>query len=73
MVRAGDRERKTETDRERSRLACARHLKDLKREHRAPPPDVALRASRGLPVRLTPEPVSSNCTSPGALCSELMS
>ena len=53
MVRAGDRERKTETDRERSRLACARHLKDLKREHRAPPPDVALRASRGLPVRLT--------------------
>ena len=73
MVRAGDRERKTETDRERSRRASARHLKDLQREHRQPPPDVAVRASRGMPVRIAAAPVSSNCTSPGALCAELMS
>ncbi len=72
MVRAGDRERKTETDRERSRLACARHHKDLKRAHDRPPPDVAVRASR-LPVRIAAAPESSNCTSPGALCAELMS
>ncbi len=72
MVRAGDRERKTETDRERSRLACARHLKDLMRAHDKPPPDVAVRASR-MPVRIAAAPASSNCTSPGALCAELMS
>lgn len=73
MVRAGDRERKTETGRERARLACARHLKDLRRAHDKPPPDVAVRASRNLPVRIAAAPVSSNCTSPGALCAELMS
>jgi hypothetical protein len=72
MVRAGDRERKTETDAARSRLACARHLKDLKAAHDKPPPDVAVRASR-TPVRIAPEPFSSHCTSPGALCAELMS
>ena len=72
MVRAGDRERKTETDRERSRRASARHLKDLQREHRQPPPDVAVKPSRS-PVRISAAPVSSNCTSPGALCAELMS
>jgi hypothetical protein len=72
MVRAGDRERKTETDRARARLACARHLKDLRLAHAQPPPDVAVRASR-LPARLAPEPISSHCTSPGFLCAELMS
>ena len=72
MVRAGDRERKTETDRERSRRACARHLKDLKRAHGKPPPDVAVKPSAA-PKRIAPTPVSSHCTSPGALCAELMS
>ena len=72
MVRAGDRERKTETDRERSRRACARHLKDLKRAHGKPPPDVKVKATAA-PKRLAPTPASSNCTSPSALCAELMS
>ena len=72
MVRAGCKERKTETERERSRRACARHLQDLRRAYGSPPPDVAVKASR-FPVRLTPTPASSSCTSPGALCAELMS
>ncbi len=72
MVRAGMRERKTETERERSRSACLRHLKDLKRAHGGPPPDVAVKPT-ATPLRLTPVPASSNCTSPSALCAELMS
>jgi hypothetical protein len=72
MVRAGEKERKTETDYERSRRACARHLRDLKRAHSVPPPDAAVKAS-AIPARLTPTPFSSSCTSPGALCAELMS
>jgi hypothetical protein len=72
MVRSGERERKMETDRERSRRACARHLKDLVRAHGKPPPDVAVKSSP-TPQRLAPTPASSSCTSPGALCAELMS
>jgi hypothetical protein len=72
MAKTGDRERKTETDRERSRRACLRHLKDLKRAHGTPPADVKLKSSP-TPKRLTPTEVSSSCTSPGALCAELMS
>jgi hypothetical protein len=72
MVRAEQRERKTETERERGRLACARHLKDLKRAHTTSPPDVRIRPT-STPVRLAATPASSNCTSPGALCAELMS
>ena len=70
MVRAGDRERKTETERERGRRACARHLKDLKRAHDRPPPDVAVK-STPIPVRIEATPASSSCTSAGALCAEL--
>jgi hypothetical protein len=72
MVRAGEKERKTETECERSRRACARHLRDLKRIYGVPPPDVAVRV-RAIPARLTATPFSSSCTSPGALCAELMS
>ncbi len=72
MVRFGERERKMETDRERSRRACARHLRDLLREHGRPPPDVAVKASK-TPARLSATPASSSCTSPAALCAELMS
>jgi hypothetical protein len=72
MVRAGERERKTETERERLRRACARHLQDLRRAHGSPPADVAVKAS-AFPVRLSATPASSSCTSPGALCAELMS
>ena len=72
MVRKGEFERKTKTDRERSKLACSRHLKDLQRAHGKPPPDVAVRPTK-LPVRISAEPESSNCTSPSALCAELIS
>ena len=72
MVRAGRKEQKTETERERSRRACARHLQDLRRAYSAPPPDVAVKAT-AIPARLAPTPASSSCTSPGALCAELMS
>ncbi len=72
MVRKGEFERKTKTERERSRLACLRHLKDLKAAHGKPPPDVAVKPTK-LPVRISAEPESSNCTSPSALCAELIS
>ena len=72
MVRAGEKERKTETERARSRLACARHLKDLKRAYGSPPPDVAVKPTK-IPARVAPTPATSSCTSPGALCAELMS
>ena len=72
MAKAGARERKTDTDNERSRRACQRHLNDLKRAHSRPPADVAVR-STSTPARLSGVPVSSNCTSPAALCAELMS
>jgi len=72
MVRADERERKTETERERNRLACARHLKDLKRAHKAPPTDVRVKRT-ATPVRIASAPFSSSCTSPAALCAELMS
>ena len=72
MVRAGRGERKTETERERVRRACQRHLKDLQRAHGAPPADVRVKVS-AVPKRLAGVEVSSNCTSPGALCAELMS
>jgi hypothetical protein len=72
MAKASERERKTETDRERLRRASLRHLKDLKRAHGAPPADVKLKSSP-MPKRLTPAEASSSCTSPAALCAELMS
>ncbi len=61
-----------ETDRQRLSRACARHLRDLKRAHVRPPPDLALPQSRH-PLRIEPTPVSSFCTSPSELCAELMS
>ena len=72
MAKAGERERKTQTEIERSRRACARHLKDLKRAHCQPPPSVALK-STSIPQRISAPPESSSCTSPSALCAELMS
>ena len=72
MAKAGERERKTETERERWRRACSRHLKDLKRAHRKPPADVKVKPT-STPKRISPTPASSSCTSPAALCAELMS
>jgi hypothetical protein len=72
MAKAVGSERKTHTELQRSRRACARHLKDLKRAHCKPPTDVAIKPT-AQPKRLAAPPESSFCTSPSALCAELMS
>jgi hypothetical protein len=61
---------KTRTERAESADACAAHLRDLKRAHGGPPPDVAA-PRRSVPMRLSPEPAGSFCTSPALLCAEL--
>jgi hypothetical protein len=66
--RARRRAPKTETLRVEAIKACAAHLRDLKRAHRRPPPDVAV--AHGAPRRLSPTPPISYCTSPAELCAE---
>ena len=61
---------RNDTERGEAMLACARHLKDLKRFHGDPPPDVKV-SMRRTPRFVAPEPTSSYCTSPAALCAEL--
>jgi hypothetical protein len=61
---------KTKTERAETADACAAHLRDLRRVHGDPPPDVVV-AQRSVPRRLTAEPTASFCTSPGQLCAEL--
>ena len=60
-----------ETERGEAIRACARHLKDLERFHAKPPQDVRVDMSR-TPRFVTPEPTSSYCTSPAALCADLV-
>ena len=50
--------------------ASARHLKDLRRAHAAPPSDVKVN-KRGIPRLVPPIIEQSWCTSPAALCAEL--
>lgn len=69
--RARRRAPRTQTERAQSASACAAHLRDLKRVHGAPPPDVAV-PQTSVPARLSPEPASSSCTSPAQLCAELV-
>jgi hypothetical protein len=52
-------------------IACAAHLRDLKRAHRQPPPDVEAAPGPGF-RRLLPTPHSSYCTSPAQLCADLV-
>ena len=61
---------RTQTERGESVSACKAHLRDLRRVHGAPPPDVATPQS-SVPARIAPEPVTSSCTSPAQLCAEL--
>ena len=60
-----------DTERGEAIRACARHLKDLKRFHPSPPKDVPVDMSR-TPRFLSPDPQSSYCTSPAALCADLV-
>lgn len=70
-ARARRRAPKRDTARMAAIIACAAHLKDLKRAHGRPPPDVEV-ASKRVPCRLTAAPASSYCTSPAELCAELI-
>ena len=62
---------KTETQRMEMARACAAHLKDLKRAHRNPPPDVRL-PSRAAVRLVCPIPDASWCASPAQMCAELV-
>jgi hypothetical protein len=59
-----------ETARQKSALACAKHLDDLKQAHGTPPPDVKV-PSRSAVRLVVPPPQGSFCTSPAQLCAEL--
>jgi len=61
---------RTETARQRTIAACAAHLRDLRRVHRAPPADVAVK-SVAIPARLSGVEQASYCASPAAMCAEL--
>lgn len=61
---------KIDTQRMEAIRASAAHLADLRRAHRAPPPDVLLQARSA--VRLVcPIPDASWCSSPAQMCAEL--
>jgi hypothetical protein len=64
------RKPKPDTARQKAARACAKHLKDLKRAHGRPPPDVNVRQSSTVPL-ISPVPDGSYCTSPAQLCAEL--
>ena len=61
---------KTETERGEAIRASRAHLADLRRAHRAPPPDVRL-PSRAAVRLVCPVPEGSWCSSPARLCAEL--
>jgi hypothetical protein len=68
--RKGRKPARSETARAEAIGACAGHLRDLRRAHVRPPPDVAVRPVAT--VRLVaPIPDASWCTSPAQLCAEL--
>jgi len=67
--RARRRTPKSNTRRMKAVAACAAHLRDLKRAHGRPPPDMPSEPSIG-PRYLSPAPLSSYCTSPASLCEE---
>lgn len=69
-TRARRRASQEETTRMMAIAACAAHLRDLKRAHRRPPEDVDVAPEPAL-RHPSPQPASSYCTSPGALCAEL--
>ena len=62
---------RAETNHQRLVTACAAHLRDLRRVHRAPPPDLAI-ASVAIPARLSGPERASYCGSPAAMCAELV-
>jgi hypothetical protein len=61
---------RTETDHQLRVAACAAHLRDLRRVHRVPPPELAI-ASVAIPARISGVERASYCGSPAAMCAEL--
>ena len=59
-----------DTRRQQAKRASARHLRDLRRAHGGPPPDVKL-SSVAIPKRIPGVPTGSYCSSPARLCAEL--
>ena len=59
-----------ETQRAKAIRACGDHLRDLRRAHIAPPPDVPVRPVAVVRM-VAPIPDASWCTSPAQLCAEL--
>ncbi len=68
-ARARRRAPKIDTARIKSIAACAAHLRDLKRAHDRPPPDMEETPAPAL-RRFSPPATSSYCTSPAELCAE---
>lgn len=68
-ARARRRAPKADTTRIKAIAACAAHLRDLKRAHDRPPPDVDERPAQAL-RRFSPPAAHSYCTSPAELCAE---
>ena len=64
------RKAKPDTARQKAVRASNKHLKDLKRAHGHPPPDVKVRQSSTVRLIVT-VPEGSYCTSPAQLCAEL--
>ena len=58
-----------DTARVNAQNACRKHLKDLRRAHGQPPPQLVI-PSRSIPARIPAEPWASFCTSPAQLCAE---
>jgi hypothetical protein len=70
MTKIGKRPYSADTQRQNSKRACARHLRDLSKAHAGPPADVKL-PSVAIPQRIPGEPTASWCSSPARLCAEL--
>lgn len=68
---ARERAPRTQMTRAERVKACRAHLRDLRKAHGSPPPDVALPQS-SMPTRIAPEPIGSCCGSPAARCAELV-
>lgn len=59
-----------DTARVKAERACRRHLKDLRRAHAPPGPELVL-PSRSVPRRVEPAQWASFCSSPAQMCAEL--
>jgi len=62
--------REEDTERQRAKRACRRHLQDLRKAHERPPASLALKRT-SVPLRIAPVAPASYCSSPAQLCAEI--